>query len=95
MHAFQHGELLIGGMALRHLQGELEKEEPTRNSSAWLLAGKLRLSSQHGGQLELERQYLLRIDDGREGLVELTSLKDSDGDLLADFRPRAVVKSQV
>jgi hypothetical protein len=93
MHAFQHGELLIGGMALRHLQGELEKEELAVNSSAWLLAGKLRLSSQHGGQLELERQYLLRIDDGREGLVELTSLTSSESDLLADFRPRTVIRS--
>ena len=45
---------------------------------------------QHQSQLELERQYLLRIDDGREGLVELTSLQPADGDLLADFRPRAV-----
>jgi hypothetical protein len=92
MHAFEHGELLIGGMALRHLQGELERLEPAVNSSAWLLAGKLRLSSEHGGQLELQRQYLLRLDDGREGLVELTSLKSSenDGNLLADFQPRKV-----
>ncbi len=90
MHAFEHGELLIGGMALRQLQGELDREEPARDSSAWLLSGKLRLSSRHGGQLELERQYLLRIDDGREGLVELTSLQpnENDGHLLADFRPK-------
>jgi hypothetical protein len=92
MHAFEHGELLIGGMALRHLQGELDRLEPAINSSAWLLAGKLRLSSEHGGQLELQRQYLLRIDDGREGLVELTNLSssESDGNLLADFQPRKV-----
>jgi hypothetical protein len=92
MHAFERGELLIGGLALRQLHGELDREEPALNSSAWLLYGKLRLSSQHGGQLELERQYLLRIDDGREGLVELTSLipDDSEGDLLADFRPRSI-----
>jgi len=32
----------------------------------------------------------LRIDDGREGLVELTSLTSADGDLLASFRPRAL-----
>jgi hypothetical protein len=89
MHAFERGELLIGGMALRQLQGELESEEPAGNSSAWLLSGKLRVSAQHGSQLELERQYLLRIDDGREGLVELTSLTSTDGNLLADFRPRS------
>jgi hypothetical protein len=83
-------------MALRQLQGKLDKEEPARDSSAWLLSGKLRLSSRHGGHLELERQYLLRIDDGREGLVELTSLKseDGDGELLADFRPKDGARSR-
>jgi hypothetical protein len=90
MHAFERGELLIGGMALRQLHGELEREEPARDSSAWLLSGRLRFAAQHGGQLELERQYLLRIDDGREGLVELTSLTSTDGDWQADFRPRAM-----
>jgi hypothetical protein len=88
MHAFHRGELLIGGMALRQLHGELEREEQTASSSSWLLAGKLHVSPQHGSHLELERQYLLRVDDGREGLVELTSLSSADGDLLADFRPR-------
>lgn len=88
MHAFQHGELLIGGMALRHLQGELEQEEPSASSRGWLLAGKLHVSTLDATQLELERQYLLKLDDGREGLVELTRLSAGDGDLLADFRPR-------
>jgi len=91
MRAFQDGKLLIGGMALRQLQGELEKAEPAHGST-WLLAGKLRVSSRHSCQLELERQYLLQVDDGRQGIVELTSLTsdDSDGDLLADFRPRPI-----
>ncbi|HZZ27536.1 MAG TPA: hypothetical protein VFE46_05965 [Pirellulales bacterium] len=93
MHAFERGELLIGGMALRQLQGRIEQEEQAVNSRAWLLSGKLRLSSQHGSQLELERQYLLRIDDGREGLVELTRLTPTEGDLEADFRPRAGLRS--
>lgn len=89
MPAFHQGELLIGGMALRHLHGEIEREEPANNSSTWLLSGRLRFSSEDGGRLELQRQYLLRIDDGREGLVELTSMSANDGDLLANFRPRA------
>jgi hypothetical protein len=55
------------------------------------LSGRLHFSSKDGGQLELERQYLLRIDDGREGLVELTSMSTSEGDLSADFRPRRVL----
>jgi hypothetical protein len=90
MHAFHHGELLIGGMALRHLHGELEQEEPLTDSSCWRLAGKLRVSPQHQSQLELQRQYLLKIDDGREGLVELTSVTQSDDALEADFRPRSL-----
>jgi hypothetical protein len=81
--------LLIGGMALRQLQGEIDQEEPVTGSGTWLLSGKLHLATEHGNQLELERQYLLKIDDGREGLVELTNLSEADGDLQADFRPRA------
>ncbi len=94
MHAFHHGELLIGGMALRHLHGELMREEPAANSHSWLLYGQLHVSVNHGSQLELRRQYLLRIDDGREGIVELTSLTPAGGDLLADFRPTKSVHSQ-
>ena len=93
MPAFHQGELLIGGMALRHLHGEIEREERSASSSTWLLSGRLHFSSDDGGRLELERQYLLRIDDGREGLVELTSMSANDGDLLADFRPRRVLPS--
>jgi hypothetical protein len=89
MHAFHRGELLIGGMALRHLHGELEREEPTTNSTNWLLSGKLHVPAREGTQLELERQYLLRIEDGREGLVELTSLAPANNDMEASFRPRA------
>jgi hypothetical protein len=93
MQAFHHGELLIGGMALRHLHGELMREEPAANSHSWLLYGKLHVSVNHGSQLELRRQYLLKIDDGREGIVELTSLTPTEGALLADFRPLASVQS--
>jgi len=89
MHAFHHGELLIGGLALRHVRGELEREEALTDSSCWLLSGKLKVSEQHQDQLELARQYLLRVDDGREGLVELTSVTESDEGLEADFRPRS------
>ena len=93
MHAFHHGELLIGGLALRHLHGELQREELAANSHDWLLYGQLHVSVKHGSQLELRRQYLLKIDDGREGIVELTSLTPADGDLLADFRPTKSTRS--
>ena len=89
MNAFHRGELLIGGMALRQLHGELEREEPAADSHDWLLYGQLRVSPDTGDQLQLERQYLLKIDDGREGLIELTNLTSENGDLRADFRPHA------
>jgi hypothetical protein len=90
MHSFHHGELLIGGIALRHLEGELEQEEPLTDSTCWRLAGKIKVSQQHQDQLELKRQYLLRVDDGREGLVELTSVKESVEGLEADFQSRSL-----
>ena len=86
MHVFE-GDLLIGGLALKKLHGELQQEEQVSNSHDWLLAGRMRLSSQQAEKLRLERRYLLMLSDGREGLVELTRLSLADGDLLADFKP--------
>jgi len=87
MHAFE-GDLLIGGMSLRHLHGELEQEEPAADSQVWLLAGQVHVSPQQARQLALQRRYLLKLADGREGLVELTRLSSADGEMLVDFRPR-------
>jgi hypothetical protein len=86
MHAFD-GDLLIGGMALRDLHGELEQEQAS-DLRDWLFAGRVHVPPHQGKQLELERRYLLKLKDGREGLVELTRLSAGDGDLIADFRPR-------
>lgn len=87
MHEFE-GDLLIGGMSLRNLHGELEQEEPAANSREWLLAGQVHVSPQQAQQLALERRYLLMLSDGREGLVELTRLASADGEMLGEFRPR-------
>jgi hypothetical protein len=88
MHSFHNGELLIGGMALRHLHGELDQEEPLTESKCWRLAGKVTVSREHQHQLELQRQYLLRVDDGREAIVELTRVQESVEGLEADFHSR-------
>jgi len=87
MQPFHNGELLIGGMALRHLHGKLEQEEPLTDSKSWRLAGKMTVAREHQHQLEVQRQYLLRVDDGREGIVELTRLQESVEGLEADFHP--------
>lgn len=75
-------------MSLRDLHGELEQEEQESDSRDWLLAGRVLVPPHQGKQLELKRRYLLKLKDGREGLVELTRRSAGDGNLLADFRPR-------
>jgi hypothetical protein len=86
MHDF-HGDLLIGGMTLHDLHGDLEQESLAANSHDWLLAGHILVPKQQVDQLVLRRLYLLKLEDGREGLVELTRLAPGNGQLLADFQP--------
>jgi len=89
MHAFD-GDLLIGGMSLRNIHGELEQEEQAADSRHWFLSGQVRVPSERAESLELQRGYLLKLSDGREGIVELTRLSPDNGDLLAEFRPKTV-----
>ena len=83
------GDLLIGGMRLRHLQCSVEDEQPTGDSTDWLLAGHLHLTPQYQQQLRLERQYLLQLEDGREGLIEIVEFTPGEEEVLAGFRPLA------
>lgn len=87
-----HGELLIGGMTLHEVAGELAEEEPERDSHDWRLAGHLRLSPQHELLLQLDRDYLLQLADGRAGHVVITRLAPEPDQLLAEFKPRAKAK---
>jgi hypothetical protein len=80
-----HGELLIGGDTLHHVQVELEQE--VREPEAWLLSGRIRISPQQAEILELHRHYLLQLDDGRAGPIALTRMEPQDGVLLALFQP--------
>lgn len=83
-----HGELLIGGMTLHHVAGELAEEEPECDSHNWRLAGQLRLPAQLELHLQLDRDYLLQLADGRAGHVVLTRLAPETDHLLAEFRPQ-------
>lgn len=82
------GELLIGGSRLRKLQCELEQENQAEQGSNWLLAGRISLQPGDGDSLQIARQYLLRLDDGRQGLVEVVKVTPVDPQHVeADFRP--------
>ena len=85
-----HGDLLIGGMALRQLHGELEQEQPQEESGDWMLAGHLHLSPQQKALLDLHRPYRLQLDDGRAGQVVVSRIAaETEQELLVDFEPKA------
>src|SRR5579864_5048973 len=64
-----HGNLLIGGMALKNLVGTLEEEESS-NRSKW--HGELMIDPTQNEYLESGRPYRLEMDDGRAGKIVIT-----------------------
>ena len=62
-----HGELLLGGTRLHNVHVELEQEEPLSGHADWMLSGELHISEVEARELELERHYLLQLEDGRAG----------------------------
>ncbi|MCE9526689.1 MAG: hypothetical protein K8R36_11620 [Planctomycetales bacterium] len=82
-----HGELLLGGIRLHNVHVELEDEQPLDGHADWMLSGRLCLSVQEAQELELERHYLLQLEDGRAGPIVVTRLEPHDGALRAAFRP--------
>lgn len=82
-----HGELLLGGIRLHNVHVELEDEQPLDGHADWMLSGRLCLSEQEARELELERHYLLQLEDGRAGPIVVTRLEPHDGALRAAFRP--------
>ena len=62
-----HGQLLIGGLRLKDVEGTLELEPDAESRSHW--SGQLLIDAEQGGLLETERPYRLELDDGRAGQV--------------------------
>lgn len=92
MYEFQ-ADLLIGGMRLQHLHGELEEEQHRRGSKDWTLAGHLHLSPEQLRHLELNREYRIQLEDGRAAQVVILRIDgDSEDEALADFAPSRPVK---
>jgi hypothetical protein len=79
--------LLIGGMALKDLEGELEQEAPDHDSGDWTLAGKVNLQAQAQELLEVGRTYRLLLDDGRAGQVVVNNVVQQTDHLVAEFCP--------
>ena len=89
MHEFD-GDLLIGGLRLKHVHGELEKDEPLPNTSDHLLSGKLNVDEAQKELIECGRRYRLQIDDGPAGPVVVSRINDGqDHSLTLEFEPIA------
>lgn len=71
-----HGDLLIGGAALRNLDGELRVDQPSAKQSPPHWSGTFSVKSEDRELLEIGRQYLLILDDGRKEKVVLTEIRD-------------------
>lgn len=71
MQTFQ-GNLLIGGMALNNVEGML-CDDASGIPSHW--SGQLRIDPCQHEVLEIDRQYLLMLDDGRNREVVLTDIQ--------------------
>jgi hypothetical protein len=83
-----NGALLIGGMRLRDVHGELEDEAPRDDSHDWRLAGRLRLTSEILDLIELNRQYRLQLEDGRAGQVFVWRIeRPGEDQVLVEFHP--------
>jgi len=93
MHAFQ-GDLLIGGMRMKHVRGEIQEERCSGNSADYVLSGRLHLSPDQLKSLQLNREYRIQLEDGRGGQVVLSRIaREQEHEFLADFvpPPRAAV----
>ena len=88
MHDFE-GDLLIGGMKLSHLSGELEMESLDDLSHDWYFAGRIKLLPEDRDFLQLGRLYRLELADGRCGQVMISRLEPIDNEhIVAEFLPQ-------
>ena len=81
-----HGDLLMGGCVLRNLHGTLEETSPG-DAPAW--SGHFEIDSTQKESVEVGRQYLLMLEDGRNAEVMVTNVNDQpqQSSLICDFGP--------
>ena len=78
-----HGDLLLGGAALRDLDGKLELI-PSDDTEHW--TGEFSVDPDATSLLEIGRQYLLILDDGRAEKVVVTKIEDDSAQQAAKIR---------
>jgi hypothetical protein len=73
-----HGNLLIGGLRLKGVQGTLDLEPDNASRPRW--SGQLLVDSRDGDLLETKRSYRLELDDGRAGQVIVARVETVPGE---------------
>lgn len=68
------GDLLLGGVALRNLDGKLSSSS---NDGATVWTGQFEIGTQEKSFLEVGRPYLLLLNDGRSGRIVVTNWEES------------------
>ena len=83
---FFEGDLLSGDLALRNVQGMIASSRD-REAATW--SGHFRVSTENAPYLQLERNYLLMLDDGRSAQVVLSDWNHTEKDeiLQVQFEP--------
>jgi hypothetical protein len=74
------GDLLIGGLRLKQLHGELDQDLPQDGSADRLFAGRFRLHGEQQDLLEAGRRYRLHLADGRSGPVVVSRIRTDQGE---------------
>ena len=83
-----HGDLLIGGMRLKDVVGEVEGEMPCDEAKECSLSGHLHLPPDQLNQLELHREYRIELVNGQAAQVVLSRIDAAfSSEVLADFEP--------
>lgn len=86
--ALCYGDLLIGGAVLRHLELDLQGDEPQPGSADRVLSGRLSVSPAQTDLLQCGRRYRLHLEDGRAGCVVVSRLVAAQGPApVVEFAP--------
>lgn len=83
-----HGDLLLGGVAIREVDGLIEDDD---HVSKLTLGGRFRVNADQESMLELNRTYLLMLDDGSSAKIVVTDVSyedEADDTIVVQFRPR-------
>ena len=82
-------DLLIGGMRIERVHGELQQEPPEDCSHDACLAGHLELPSKYLQLIEVNRPYRLQLTDGHAGQVIVSRITCPNNEQVhAEFQPR-------